>query len=96
MCSVLNNQHNIKFVDIPYPYLIIDNALPTTYYEKLNQAFPAYDKIIKSDVINGGKYKDNFGYRYNASDSLNDNLGFKNKVVNEPAVGSRYISRVSY
>ncbi len=72
ICSVLNNEHNINFVDIPYPHLIIDNALPIKYYEKLNQAFPSYDKIIKSDIINGGKYKDNFPYRYNASDSLND------------------------
>ena len=72
MHSVLNNKHNIKFAYIPYPYLIIDNALPTKYYEELNQAFPAYDKIIKSDVINSGKYKENFAYRYNASKSLID------------------------
>ena len=73
ICSVLNNEHNIKFVDTPYPYLIIDNALPKKYYEKLNQAFPPYDKIIKDDIINGGEYKDNFPYRCNASKSLSDN-----------------------
>ena len=72
MCSVLNNKPNIKLAYIPYPYLIIDNALPTKYYEELNQAFPAYDKIIKSDVINSGKYKENFAYRYNAAKSLID------------------------
>ena len=77
MFSVLNNKHNIRFVDIPYPYLIIDNALPTKYYEELNQAYPSYDKIIKGDIIgdiiNDGKYKENFAYRYNASKSLFDN-----------------------
>ena len=72
MCSVLNNKLNIKFVDSPYPYLIIDNALPTRYYEKLNQAFPTYDKIIKGDIVNASKYKENFSYRYNASKSLID------------------------
>ena len=73
MCSVLNNKPNIKLAYIPYPYLIIDNALPTKYYEKLNQTFPAYDKIIKSDIINGAEYKENFAYRSNASQSLTDN-----------------------
>ena len=72
ICSVLNNEHNIKFVDTPYPYIIIDNALPKKYYEELNQAFPSYDKIIEGDIINRGKHKDNFPYRYNASNSLND------------------------
>ena len=71
--SVLNNKQKIKFVDTPYPYLIIDDALPKEYYEELNQAFPSYDKIIEDDIINGGKYKENFPYRYNASLSLIDN-----------------------
>ena len=53
ICSVLNNEHNMKFVDTPYPYLIIDDALPKKYYEKLNQAFPSYDKIIKGDIAPG-------------------------------------------
>ena len=68
MYSVLNNKKKIKLLDLSYPYLVIDNALPKEYYEKLNQVFPSYDKIM-----NGDEYKENFAYRYSASQSLNDN-----------------------
>ena len=67
MYSVLNNKKKIKFLDSPYPYLVIDDALPKKYYEELNQSFPPYDKII-----NGSEYKKNFAYRYNAAQSLSD------------------------
>ena len=67
MYSVLNNKKKIKFLDSPYPYLVIDDALPKKYYEELNQSFPPYDKII-----NGAEYKKNFAYRYNAAQSLSD------------------------
>ena len=54
MYSVLNNKKKIKFLDSSYPYLVIDNALPKEYYEKLNQVFPSYDKIMIEDPANPG------------------------------------------
>jgi len=68
MYSVLNKAENAKFVKKPFPYLIIDNALPSDYYDKLNDSFPKY-----SMIMNNNEYKQNFAYRYNASQSLLDN-----------------------
>ena len=39
MFSVLQNIQNIKFNSTPYPYLVIDDALPTDYYEQLEKEF---------------------------------------------------------
>ena len=46
MYSVLNNLNQAKINKTPFPYLIIDNALPDRYYNLLNDSFPAYSKII--------------------------------------------------
>ena len=67
MYSVLQNKKKIKFKFDKFPYLIIDNALPIDLYEKLNNSFPKYKKIIGSN-----DYKENFAYRYNAFNSLRD------------------------
>ena len=68
MYSVLQNKKNIKFKFEKFPYLIIDDALPTDLYRKLSNSFPKYEKIIA-----GSEYKENFAYRYNAFNSLRDN-----------------------
>ena len=67
MYSVLQNKKDIVFRYHKFPYIIIDNALPIELYEKLNDSFPAYEKIIGNN-----DYKENFAYRYNAFSSLND------------------------
>ena len=67
MYSVLQNKKNIKFKFERFPYLIIDNALPTNLYEKLSSSFPKNEKIIGQN-----EYKENFAYRYNAFNSLRD------------------------
>ena len=67
MYSVLQNKQNIKFKFDKFPYLIIDDALPSDLYKKLNDDFPNYKKIIGNE-----EYKENFAYRYNAFTSLQD------------------------
>ena len=68
MYSVLQNKKNIKFKFEKFPYIIIDDALPTNLYEKLSSSFPSSEKIIGKN-----EYKENFAYRYNAFNSLRDN-----------------------
>ena len=67
MYSVLQNKQKIQFKFDKFPYLIIDDALPLEIYNKLNSSFPKYEKIIGNNI-----YKENFAYRYNAFNSLND------------------------
>tara|TARA_B100000989_G_scaffold291925_1_gene267100 strand:+ start:338 stop:1072 length:735 start_codon:yes stop_codon:yes gene_type:complete len=50
-----------------FPYLIIDDALPVDLYNKLKSTFPSNKKIIGQN-----EYKENYAYRYNANNSLND------------------------
>ena len=69
MYSVLSNLNQAIINKTPFPYLIIDNALPDQYYSLLNDSFPTYLKII-----NKREYFQNFAYRYNASQSLFDDL----------------------
>ena len=67
MHSVLKNFRQGKYNSNPYPYIVIDNALPWDYYNQLNESFPEYDKII-----NNREYFQNFAYRKNAAESLSD------------------------
>lgn len=69
MYSVLQNKQNMVFTDSPYPYFIIDDALPSELYESLNNNFPKYEKIIK---FNRGinTYEENTAYRLGAYDAL--------------------------
>ena len=67
MYSVLQNKRKIQFRFEKFPYLIIDDALPEEIYNKLNEGFPSYKKIIGQN-----NYKENFAYRYNANNSLKD------------------------
>ncbi len=67
MYSVLQNKKKIQFKFDKFPYLIIDDALPINLYNKLNNDFPSYKKIIGQN-----NYKENFAYRYNANNSLKD------------------------
>ena len=67
MYSVLQNKKNIKFKFDKFPYLVIDDALPLDLYNKLNDNFPNYEKIIGNN-----DYKENYAYRYNAYNSLRD------------------------
>ena len=48
MHSVLKNFRQGKYNSNPYPYIVIDNALPWDYYNQLNESFPEYDKIINN------------------------------------------------
>jgi len=69
--SVLQNKKNIQYRSDPFPYFIIDNALPQELYEELSNSFPNYEKIIKNNRgINA--YQENTAYRYDASKSLFD------------------------
>lgn len=71
MISVLQNKQNIKYTKDPYPYFVIDDALPSDLYESLNHNFPKYEKIIESN--RGIKnYEENTAYRLSAIDALND------------------------
>lgn len=72
MYSVLQNKSNIQLRTNPFPYFIIDNALPEDLYNKLDKEFPKFEKIIKNDS-GTNEYKENTAYRYNASRSLVDN-----------------------
>ena len=72
MYSVLQNKSNIQLRTNPFPYFIIDNALPEDLYNKLDKEFPKFEKIIKND-LGTNEYKENTAYRYNASRSLVDN-----------------------
>jgi len=67
MYNVLQNKNNIQYRSAKFPYLIIDDALPINLYNKLNDHFPSYKKIIGQN-----DYKENFAYRYNANNSLKD------------------------
>jgi len=67
MYNVLQNKNNIQYRSAKFPYLIIDDALPINLYNKLNDNFPSYKKIIGQN-----DYKENFAYRYNANNSLKD------------------------
>ena len=67
MYNVLQNKSKMQYKFDKFPYIIIDDALPSNLYNKLNNKFPDYKKIIGSN-----EYKENFAYRYNASNSLKD------------------------
>ena len=67
MYSVLQNKSKMFFNFKTFPYLIIDDALPIDLYNKLKSSFPSNEKIIAHN-----EYKENFAYRYNANQSLND------------------------
>ena len=67
MYSVLQNKSKMQYKFDKFPYLIIDDALPIELYNKLNDDFPSYKKIIGQN-----DYKENFAYRYNAYNSLKD------------------------
>lgn len=70
MHSVLQNSQNGKYNSKPFPYIVIDNALPLDYYNELDKSFPNYDTIIKNS-----EYNQNFAYRTSAALSLrNQNL----------------------
>ena len=56
MYSVLQNKKKIKFQFDKFPYLIIDDALPTDLYNKLNATFPRYEKIIGENEYNNDFY----------------------------------------
>ena len=68
MYSVLQNKKNIDFKFEKFPYLIIDDALPSDIYKKLSSNFPNSEKIIGEN-----EYRENFAYRYNAYNSMRDN-----------------------
>jgi len=65
--NIVNNKEKVSIKNKPFPYIIIDDALPKEYYEELDKSFPKYNKII-----NNLNYQPNFVYRYNALQSLND------------------------
>lgn len=67
MDSVLKNYKNGNYNNDPFPYIIIDNALPIDYYNKLDAAFPSYKKIISDR-----EYFQNFAYRKNSAEALKD------------------------
>lgn len=71
MISVLQNVKNIKLRQSPFPYFIIDDALPSEIYKELSESFPNFQKII-SENRGIQEYKDNTAYRLNASQSLKD------------------------
>ncbi len=71
--SVLNNFKNGIYKSKPYPYIIIDNALPWNYYEELNKTFPLYKDIINDDLVyqRDKKILQNNAYRMSAVQALN-------------------------
>ncbi len=67
MYSVLQNLDNLQFKSGYFPYILIDDALPSDLYDILKSSFPSSEKIIGSN-----EYHENFAYRYNANNSLKD------------------------
>ena len=47
MFSVLQNIQNIKFNSTPYPYLVIDDALPTDYMSNLKRNSLTLIKLLR-------------------------------------------------
>ena len=67
MYNVLQNKSKMQYKFETFPYIVIDNALPTDLYNQLKKNFPDYKKIIGNN-----DFKENFAYRYNAHRSLKD------------------------
>ena len=67
MYNVLQNKSKMQYKFDSFPYIIIDDALPTDLYNKLQNDFPNFKKIIGNN-----EFKENFAYRYNANNSLKD------------------------
>ena len=67
MYSVLQNKSKMIYNLSTFQYLIIDDAFPIDLYNKVKYNFPINEKIIGQS-----EYKENFAYRYNANQSLND------------------------
>lgn len=67
MSSVLKNYKLGTYNSKPFPYIVIDDALPYDYYNELDASFPEYQKIL-----NNREYFQNFAYRKNAAESLTD------------------------
>ncbi len=63
--SVLSNFKNGKYRSKPFPYIVIDNALPTDYYDELDRTFPIYEKFINEQEI-----LQNTAYRIPAAKAL--------------------------
>ena len=69
--SVLQNKHKIDLKLSPFPYFIIDDALPSELYNHLVDNFPEYQKIVSNDIFMK-EYKENTSYRLRAVQSLKD------------------------
>lgn len=73
MISLLQNKSNIQLRIKPFPYFIIDDALPWDFYSLLDRNFPAFKNIIAANFAGINKYKENTDYRLRAVQSLQIN-----------------------
>jgi len=71
LLNLLQNHNNKIYKTKPFPYFIIDNALPDEIYEELDSTYPDFKKLIHFDRSNN-EYIENTAYRYSAHQSLDD------------------------
>ena len=84
MYSVLQNKNNIKFKFEKFPYVIIDDALPSDLYEELSSSFPkrnkevtAKESIKKTKKTKGQKGSGLYDYIVNPSTGRRVNINGK-------------------
>ena len=65
--SVLSNFKNGKYRSKPFPYIVIDDALPIDYYNELDRTFPIYEKFL-----HGKEISQNTAYRIPAAQALHN------------------------
>jgi hypothetical protein len=67
MKSILHKAADADIVDLPFPHLVIHNALEDDFYEALASEFPPADLLL-----DGSELFSNRAYRYPASKILSD------------------------
>ena len=63
--SVLGNFKNGIYRSKPFPYIVIDDALPIDYYNELDRTFPIYEKFLNEQEM-----LQNTAYRIPAAQAL--------------------------
>lgn len=105
--NLLSKLSRSSIVDLPYPHVIIENALPSDIYEQLSLSFPTDYLLSKSPYVLNDRghtkrflYKDFHHYSglasiWNEFAAANTSSDFFNTVINfffEPSISKYYPS----